>query len=780
MHQSYKGGSYSTFLTILLGAILLFTSSCASVKNLAEDEFILRSSNIKLNSDEKIEDKDLLLYDLSSFDKRKPIERRFWNPRHWFNTEPPVIYDEAYVAKTAMDFENFLKNKKGYYKVKVTPSPKQDEKYIDLTYIIDLGKRYSIKSISYVGNDEKVLTEIENIKEDALIKVGQYLDAGKFDLEKIRITNTLQNKGYLNFNANYIGLEGDSSNYETDLRIVILPPLPDSIHKQYTNGQINVYTEHLLSENPEVNLSDDIDSTSFHAGGSKFIVDPKILSRDIYLKEGELYRKNNRVKTLQNLSDLSTYKNIYVNPKFSTEHDTVIDFDIYLNPYKSRWIADFGSDLFYSTLNTVDQGTKLIGLSANARLENRNFLGGAEKYVLDLEGTLEFNILDLQPNSTSINVNNYLELPRYQKFLNFSPLFDLVGNLDKTRYARLKEESNTILNLGYNFTDRRNLFTIQSINASWGYDYRPSPYSRFQLNQVGFNYVDTDITDDFRNNIAGNPDLLNRLQPTLFTGLVFKNYSYVYQGPQSRKGTSFGFVGNFEVSGFETSLLNGITNLFREEDVTWRIGNVNFSRFVKAEVDGRFYKNFNENSRFAARANLGIAVPVGRDSLIPYVKQFFVGGPNSIRAWQIRELGPGGYDFLLLNPDPFQPFFQTGDIKMEFNLEYQFDVIWYLEGAFFLDGGNVWNLSFDGLREGSKFGPDFLDQFALGVGYGMRFDFNYFIIRFDFGYKLRNPFPDPETGKHWVLFDGNYNPSSSFWFVNYPFGNINIAINYPF
>ena len=754
--------------------------SCSTTKNLSDGEYILNSSKINLDSPDKIENKDLLLYELASFYKQKPIVKRFWNPRYWFDRGEQLIYDEELTGETAVEFEKFLKNKKGYYQASVQTSPKANGKKIDLIYHVDLGKRYTINSISYVGNDKSVIKEIESIKEDSQIKVGQYLDAGKFDLEKIRLTNALQNKGYLNFNANYIGLEGDSSNYATDLRVVILPPLPDSIHKQYTNGQINVYTEHLLSDNPFINQTKEIDNASYHSGGQKFIVNPDILSRDIFLKEGDLYKKENRFKTVQNLSDLSTYKNIYVNPRFNSEVDSLIDFDIFLYPHTSKWVADFGSDLFYSTLNTVGQGTKLIGVSANSRLENRNFLGGAERYVLDLEGTMEFNIVDLAPNSYSFNLNNYLELPRYEKFLNFSPLFDVVGSFDKEKYARLKEESNTILNLGYNYISRRDLFTIQSINATWGYDYSPSPYSRFQLNQVGFNYVDTDIRPAFRSNIETNRDLLNRLQPTLFTGLVFKNYSYIYQGPKNRRGESFGFVGNFEVSGLETSFANGIANLFSETNKTWRLGNLNFSKFIKAEVDGRYYKEIDTKSRFAARANLGLAIPLGQDSLIPYVKQFFVGGPNSIRAWQIRELGPGGYDFLLLNPVEGQPFYQTGDVKMEFNLEYQFDVIWYLEGAFFLDGGNVWNLNFDEQRPGSRFSSNFLSQTALGVGYGMRFDFNYFIIRFDFGYKLRNPFPDPETGEHWVLFDGKYNPTSKFLFVNYPFGNINIAINYPF
>ena len=147
------------------------------------------------------------------------------------------------------------------------------------------------------------------------------------------------------------------------------------------------------------------------------------------------------------------------------------------------------------------------------------------------------------------------------------------------------------------------------------------------------------------------------------------------------------------------------------------------------------------------------------------------GGPNSLRGWQLRELGPGSYSDRILDPILGQPFFQTGDFKLEFNFEYRFDLFWFWEGAVFLDMGNVWTIKNDSERIGSKLTSRFLDEMAMSTGWGLRADFDYFILRLDFGYKLRNPFPDPETNSHYILTNGKYNGI---------LGNVNFAINYPF
>ena len=175
------------------------------------------------------------------------------------------------------------------------------------------------------------------------------------------------------------------------------------------------------------------------------------------------------------------------------------------------------------------------------------------------------------------------------------------------------------------------------------------------------------------------------------------------------------------------------------------------------------------------RFNVGVAAPYGADETIegdgtvPFIKQFFVGGPNSLRAWRLRELGAGGDTEYILGPQDVPPF-ASGDFKLDFSAEYRFKLFWLMDGAVFLDAGNVWALKGED-GDVRKLSSNFLNQVAIGTGWGLRFDLTYFILRFDMGYKLRNPFPDPETGSY-SAFNSTYN--------SFPFGNINFAINYPF
>ena len=185
-------------------------------------------------------------------------------------------------------------------------------------------------------------------------------------------------------------------------------------------------------------------------------------------------------------------------------------------------------------------------------------------------------------------------------------------------------------------------------------------------------------------------------------------------------------------------------------------------------MGSRWNRRLIKNSRLAARIKAGIAVPYGeKDGTVSFIKQLLVGGPNSIRAWRPMQLGPGAYEFFTTDDDPI--FFQRGDLSLEFSLEYRFDLFWLLEGALFFDGGNIWTLKEDSERPNSKISSNFLDQIALGYGYGLRWDFSYFIIRFDFGFKLRSPYLLTGENSKWLPFKGQG-----------VFGNANVAINYPF
>jgi len=289
---------------------------------------------------------------------------------------------------------------------------------------------------------------------------------------------------------------------------------------------------------------------------------------------------------------------------------------------------------------------------------------------------------------------------------------------------------------------------------------------------MGLEYNDYTLSEVFRKRIVNNPLLLRSFDDNLLTGLIFRDITYIYDKPVNSEGNKFTFLSNFEISGGETYLLNKLYNLTTGSNSDWRLtNNIEFAKYARLELDPRFYEYFSKRHSFAARLYAGIIIPFGGSTAAPFFKQFSVGGPNSLRGWDQKELGPGGYSELLLQPEIGQNFYQTGDIKLEANIEYRFDLFYIFEMALFMDAGNVWTLKANSDRPDAHITTDFTDQIAVSAGYGFRFDFTYFNIRFDFGYKLRNPYTFGNSTRYW------YNWAE---IKRQKFGNFQVAVNYPF
>ena len=241
--------------------------------------------------------------------------------------------------------------------------------------------------------------------------------------------------------------------------------------------------------------------------------------------------------------------------------------------------------------------------------------------------------------------------------------------------------------------------------------------------------------------------------------MLFRDFNYVYNARPNRFGESLYLGINLELAGAEFWAVNSLYNSFALEPDTLKLGEIEFSQYISTELDLRYYKQYTTKQSLVLRFNLGVARPFGFTTDVPYVKQLYVGGPNSIRAWAPRGLGPGQYlDSLSLDQANNNRLYQSGDLKIEFNAEYRFDLFWRLKGAVFLDGGNIWTIDKDLSRCGSQFllnnstitgctGNDqtvvneaFYKQNCSGHRFGFRFDFTYFIFRLDVGIKLRYPY----------------------------------------
>jgi outer membrane protein assembly factor BamA len=775
--------------------IAIMVSSCSVGRYLEEEDYLLVNNKVSLEDNEKLPDGRSIERELMTLIRQKPNRNLLGIPREWIYLrhadpqdtgwydnwardrvgEPPTIVDTASTYEVANAMAKYLRNKKGFYNASVQPRIKRKGFKAKVTYEVDPGTRHYIDSVFYVGSDANIIQLMEGMRDESLVDQGDPADAALFDLEKNRIIVNLQNMGYADFVGNYIQILGDSTggDHKVDIFMRVIPPLPDSIHRQYRVGDIRVFTDHYKGQLRSNTDTLHHNNRVYHHELRNILVKPSVIDNAIYLEEGNLLTRNQRTKTYRKLSDLSTYRFVAMTPAISKTEPDLIDYDVYLTPHQNKWISESNFNVYYS--NFTQRERQLIGLGAGGGLTNRNLLGGAEQFKVTGEGSIEFDPVNLRINRFNISLDNSLQIPKLVDYAGVIGFTNRIGILTESGLERLKREAKTNLKVGFNRSGIVDFYGVSSFNAAVQYQYKINDNAQVSFTPTAFSLNDYSEFENFDITVGNNPFIINTFADNLITGYFFHQGSFKYSSESNARGFSWSFISDLELSGWETYLTNELYNQLSDTRNKWQfLDRFEFSQYAKVEADLRGYKVINQRQQFATRLNIGVGSPFGSSEAIPFIKQFGVGGPNSLRAWDQLELGPGSYDSLLIDPiiinGEAQLFYQRGDIRLEFNAEYRMDLFWVLEGALFADIGNVWTLKADPARPGSQFTRDFYRDLAIAAGWGIRFDFDYFIIRFDFGYRMRNPYPDRDTGRYW-----NPNP-----FKPSPLGNLQVAVNYPF
>lgn len=732
--------------------------------------------------------KNNLEYELNQFVIQQPNKRWIGIPREWIYwatkdtatrftryihkniAEKPSIFDSLSTAESQSRMTTFLRNKKGYYNASVESKVDKVNKDVNVTYKIKLGKRAKVASIKYLSEDKTLLKVLHSVnKSKKKLQIGDPIDEATFQTELNRITLELQDRGYARFAANYIKTYGDSLNHPEAVDVIfeILPPLPDSSHVSYSIGDVNVYPDHI--QDIDLPLKEDTEKgMNVFSLAEKPLMNHGLLRNNIFLNSGEVYSRTKRNDTYRKLSALGVYKFVNITSKVNPNKPDVLDFDVILSPYKNKWISDVGADLFYAILN--QQRNQLLGFSFNSQLINRNLLGGAERFTINARVGTELSLQSpFGLRSQNYGLDTELQIPRYIKLNPWSGLLDRFSN-SIIKHRKFTEEAFTNIGIGFNHIDLNNYYSISNISAELNYRYRPHPQYTLLWKQTGFEYNRYIIRENFSPIIEGNPLLKQSFQNNLMTGFLFNDLLVVSRRGTERDATTDAFIGHMEVSGLEIHAANTLYNLATGKDNDWQfVDNINFAKFVKMDGEYRLYRNFRNGNSLASRLYVGAALPYGRNSAVPFVRQFSVGGPNSLRGWNQKELGPGSYDAREDYEGNNNPYYQQGDIRLEANVEFRFDLVWILEGALFTDAGNVWTVKETNEQIGGHFTSSFYNDLAVSAGYGIRMDITYFNIRFDFGYKLRYPYT--VEGSKWVSWQG---------FKSQGLGNFQVAINYPF
>ncbi len=732
------------------------------MRYLAKDEVLQSSVEIKIESEIPIPNKTALEQDLRAISK--PQLNRKWfgliRANLWFYNvgdpdkkgipgwlsnkigEPPALFDAAKAATSCERMERYLFNH-GYYHAKVDYSAKWSQQRAKVTYLVTIKDLFTIDKFTYPTDTSELTQIIKKYKVASPIKVGDAFNVDKMQAERQRIASLLKNKGYFDFNAEYVKFEIDSSNIDSSvsLHTVIDIPEEDSMHHQYRIGDIFIHSEYYL-EGGTANL-DTLRLGNYHYIRKDQLFRANSILDQILFEKGELYSMNDYRNTFNNLLELGVFKfvNIRFDKKVDEDGKRLLDTYILLTPAKRR---QYSVEMEVNNRFTENIfGDSSLGTALTTSYQNRNLWGGAERISYNLFGGVEFNINNSEQDEpiNTINLSGQVNVttPKFlnpvpKKWLTEKQLEILASSKIKTRFS-----------LSDNFVRLLGSHSINASELSFGYDWKYGENTRHFITPISFAYSFVyDTTAYFNSQLEGDLRLRRSFEDRLIIG---GSYSYLYSNQfTSKSNRHFSFRGDIELAG---NIVRGIEGLLNADFEELLVGELDYSQFVRVQTDYRYYINWGKTT-LASRLYGGMGVPYGNSGeILPFIRQFYSGGSNGVRAFRIRGLGPGAYE-PDANADVQNIQFQrTGELKLEANVEYRFPLFWYFKGAFFVDAGNVWTL-YETSKEGGQFQFDtFFSQIGFGGGAGLRLDVSYFIFRVD----LAKPFYKPflPAGERWTM-----------------------------
>lgn len=670
--------------------------------------------------------------------------------------EKPVLLGDVDREFNRKIIENYSENK-GYFNAKATYDTVSKNKKAKVIYTLKPGARYFISNVKFQQDSSLVNREIQSLTNKTLLKSGKPFDLDVIKDERERIDTGLKERGFYYFNPDNIIVQADSTvskNHKVELNVKLKENTPDLATEQFSIDKVIVFPNYNIRDvkRGKYSVPMNADSLSKYAYNDIYVIDPqhkfkpKIFDRALYFKKGDLYNRSNHNLTLNRLISLGVFK--FVKNEFIVSDSLKHQFDAYylLTP---RQIQSLRLEALGRTNSANYAGSEL-----NLNWTHRNFFRGAEQFKAAVYGAFDFQ-MGGQENAKNLfraGTNVQLSIPRIVAPFRFNSSSAFVPR--------------TNITLGYEFQNRTQLYTLNNFTASFGYVWKENARKEHDLKVIDITLVSpAKVTDEFRKQ-ATTPAARRVVEKQLIFG---PTYSYTYTNTMLPKTNTVYYKGTLDLAGNITGLVTGAN---AKKDKQKNIFGVPFSQYAKMEHDFRFYHKFTEKSSLATRFIGGIAYPYGNSEFIPFSKQFFSGGSNSIRAFRARTLGPGSFD-----PRTIEKGFlldQAGDIKLELNAEYRANIYKFLNVAAFVDAGNVWLINADEYRPGGKFSKEFLSEIAVGAGVGLRLDFSILILRLDLAMPLRVPYY--EKGDRWAFDRINFGDSS--WRKDNLV--LNIAIGYPF
>jgi outer membrane protein insertion porin family len=777
------------FTSVSLTAIILFLSSCTGLKYIPDNEVLYTGAEIDLKPRKKLPArnriKELMDQNVSPKPNSKilgmrptlwlyyiagdaPKEKKF---RYFVKNklgQVPVYMRDVDTEKTAKLIQGHLVNN-GYFHATVTERTEVKEKTGKAIYTATVHRPYRLGKIEY-PKDDTLFANIDSIKMNSYLKPNQRYNLDRLQAEQQRIEEELENFGYYFFDDRYLIFEADSTvgKKKVDLLLTLEPDVPKKATRIYRIGRVTVYPDYSLAEDSVIRSTNPQDIDGYRYIDRQGNYRPKVITRVINLKEGKIYRREDREYTLSHLMGLGSFKFVDIKFHESRRDSSLLNASIYLTPYLKKSLR--------AEAQLTSKSNNFVGPGFSARFTNRNFLGGSERFDVTLNTGYEvqYGRKTGQPlNAFEFGIESGLSVPRF-----IAP-FDI-------HYPTRKYLPSTDIKLGFRLQQRIGFFRLNSFNLGYGYTWRENTLKTHELYPIDINYMQLGKTSpEFDTLITKNKFLGRSLENQFIMGARY-SYTLNTQINEQRnekfretrvQRSHFYLNAKVESAGNLVHLARGgeFDNDISNDSL--KIFGSAYSQFVRGEVDFRHFWNLNEKNVIAARIVAGTGYAYGNSLTMPYIRQFSVGGSNSVRAFPARSIGPGTYDVTSSPSDQNRVLFldQRGDIKLEGSAEYRADITRVIKGAIFIDAGNIWLWREDDQRGGGKFDRnDFLTELAVGTGAGVRFDFNFFVLRFDLAFPVRKPFLP--KNERWVWDEIDFGSSS--WRGDNLI--LNIAIGYPF
>lgn len=774
--KNKAAGRPGSRIILLLMALGLFLGGCNTVKFLKPGEELYTGAAIKVSSRDVVNKKEIAR-EMEKILRPKPnqtilgIRFKLWfyyvagpDPKKglkkWLKYkagEAPVLFNPQTPPLVADIMANRLNNL-GYFDAEARHSIRSEKRKVSVSYSVTVSKPYTIRSIIFPDSAGLLQQKIKASERESLLKPGDRYDLDQIKAERQRIDNDLKNEGFYYFNDDYLLFKADSTAGEktVTLRLSVKNDIPEKARSRYYIHQVYLSPSGAARRTDSTTPAPDtllVEGIHYMDRDSSFKA--AAIIRSVFIRPGDVYNRKSYNMTLSRLMGMGVFR--IVNIKFN---DTLVNgqgrLDAYIN------MAPLPRRSIQAELEAVTKSNNYTGPALTVSLKNRNLLRGAELFLFNVNGNFETQFAGAQKgfNSYEFGANSQLYL---QRFLTPVPVRNVSGIfVPRTKF-----------DIGFRTLNRVLYFSMNAINFSYGYTWKETRQKEHTLNPLAINFARLmKTTKAFDDLLAENPFLKKSFEEQFTIG---GNYSFTYNslvGKVTRH--QYYFNGMVDLSGNLLALAqNMVTGKRPSEANPYLLFGYKYSQYSKFSADGRYYFIINKNSKIATRAIAGVGIPYGNSATLPYLKQFFSGGSNSIRAFLPRTVGPGSYK----TPDSSAASFldKSGDIKLEGNLEYRFTIISVLKGAVFVDAGNVWLMRKSDALPGGEFNRrQFYTQLAVGTGFGFRIDLSFFVLRFDLGMPLRKPYL-PE-GQRWVANEIHFGERD--WRKKNLV--LNIAIGYPF